>query len=122
VPSLPLSTSDVALNSTVAVLGYPGGNYRAVPGMIRDTLAVNARSIYNQGAIGRGVYVIQTSIAPGSSGGPAVLADGQVAGVVFSESTDVLNIAYALNSVVVLPAVHKSESSYVRVSTGACMG
>jgi len=116
-----LAANDVVQNSTVAVLGYPGGNYRAAPGIVRDTFAVNARSIYDQGAFGRGVYVVQTSIAPGSSGGPVVLENGQVAGVIFSESTDVSDTAYALNSTVVLPALHKAESSYVRVSAGACM-
>jgi len=120
-PLLLLAANDVVQNSTVAVLGYPGGNYRAAPGIVRDTFAVNARSIYDQGAFGRGVYVVQTSIAPGSSGGPVVLENGQVAGVIFSESTDVSDTAYALNSTVVLPALHKAESSYVRVSAGACM-
>jgi uncharacterized membrane protein required for colicin V production len=38
-PPLALAPANVSLNSTVAVLGYPGGNYRVAPGIIRDTRA-----------------------------------------------------------------------------------
>jgi S1-C subfamily serine protease len=121
IAALPLAINNVPLNSTVAVLGYPGGNYRASPGIIRDTLAVNARSIYDQGVFGRGVYTIQTSIAPGSSGGPAVLPNGEVAGIIFSEATSVADTAYAMTSSIIAPALHEADASHIRVSTGACV-
>jgi S1-C subfamily serine protease len=121
VPALPLADSNAKLQSTVAVLGYPGGNYTALPGIIRDTLAVDARSIYDQGVFGRGVYVIQASIEPGSSGSPVVQPNGQVVGIIFSQSTDRQNVAYALTSVIMAPALQKAQLSHVRVSTGACV-
>jgi S1-C subfamily serine protease len=118
---LPLFDGVAPLNSTAAVAGYPSNNYRVVPGIIRDTLAVDARSIYDQGLFGRGVYVVQASTAEGSSGGPVILPDGQAIGVIFSKSNDIPNTAYALNSSLVTPALDKAGSSHIRVGTGACI-
>jgi uncharacterized membrane protein required for colicin V production len=109
------------LDSTVAILGYPGGNFRSTPGILRETLAVNARSIYDQGIFGRGVYVVQTSLETGSSGSPIVLENGQVAGIIFSISTSNNNYAYALTSSLLSSPVQKSETSSTRVGTGACI-
>ncbi len=120
-PSLPLAPRNITLNTSVAVLGYPGGNYRTTPGIVRDTLAVDARSIYDQGAFGRGVYEVQTHVDYGNSGGPIVLANGQAAGMMFSKSLGSSDYAYALTSTHLITALHKAESSYRRVSTGACM-
>jgi S1-C subfamily serine protease len=120
-PPLPLAQQNVPLDSTVAVLGYPGGNYRAEPGIVRDTRAVSARTIYDQGAFGRGVYVVQTHLDYGNSGGPIVLANGQVAGMVFSKSLEVPDTGYALTSPHIAKALKQASSSYRRVSTGACM-
>jgi S1-C subfamily serine protease len=119
-PALPLAPQNVPLNSTVAVLGYPGGNYRVTAGIIRDTLAVSARTIYDQGAFGRGVYVLQAHVDLGNSGGPVVLQNGQAAGMLFSKSPDLPNYSYAVTSVHIANALHRAQSSYRRVGTGAC--
>jgi len=120
-PPLVLAKSSIPLGTTVAVLGYPNSNYRAVPGIVRDTLAVSARTIYDQGAAGRGIYVVQAQVDYGSSGSPIVLAGGQVAGMLFSQSIDTPSDAYALTSEHLVPAVAKAQTSHLRVSTGACM-
>jgi S1-C subfamily serine protease len=73
------------------------------------------------GSFGRGVYVVQTNVNDGSSGGPIVLQSGAVAGVIFSKSTTVENVAYALTSVHINDALQQVQSSYSRVSTGACI-
>ena len=44
------------------------------------------RDIYGQGEITRHLYEIQATIHHGNSGGPFVLPNGQVAGVVFASS------------------------------------
>jgi S1-C subfamily serine protease len=119
-PSLPLAPQNVSLDTTVATLGYPGGNYRVEPGIIRNTLSVDAANIYNQGIFGRGIYVVQTYIDYGSSGGPIVMQDGTVAGIIFSKSVAVPDIAYALTSVHVDRALQRAQKSYARVGVGAC--
>jgi len=119
-PSLALAPSNVALDSTVAVLGYPGGNYQIEPGIIRDTRATTGTNIYNLGSFGRGIYVVQTHVDFGSSGGPIVLPNGQASGIIFSKSDDVANTAYALTSVHIQSALQRAKASQTRVSTGAC--
>lgn len=121
-PPLTLAASNAALGKTVAVLGYPGGNYRAVPGILRDTLAVSAKTIYDQGSFGRGIYVVQApGVEYGSSGGPVVLSNGQAVGIIFAQSVDTPADAYALTSAHILPALRKAQTSAQRVGTGACM-
>ncbi|HSX31610.1 MAG TPA: MarP family serine protease [Candidatus Saccharimonadales bacterium] len=120
-PALRLAPSNVALNSTVAVVGYPGGNYHAQPGVIRDTRATSGASIYNQGIFGRGLYLVQTHVNFGNSGGPIVMSNGLVAGIIFSKSTDVPDAAYALTSVHIDRALQRAQTHQTRVGTGACM-
>ncbi|MDB5168671.1 MAG: peptidase and chymotrypsin/Hap [Candidatus Saccharibacteria bacterium] len=118
---LALASEDITTNTTVAVLGYPDGNFRVAPGLIRNNLTVFARNIYDVGVIGRAIYEIQASVAPGSSGGPVVLGNGQVAGVIFSKSLDVNDDAFALSSSHLLASLNKAKQSYNRVSTGVCL-
>ncbi len=120
-PALALAPTNIALDTTVAVLGYPGGNYRIEPGIIRDTMATAGTSIYNRGAFGRGIYVVQTHVDYGNSGGPIVMQNGQVAGIMYSKSPDVADVAYALTSVHIAAGLNKAQSSHLRVGTGACM-
>ncbi|HSX05102.1 MAG TPA: MarP family serine protease [Candidatus Saccharimonadales bacterium] len=120
-PPLALAPQNVSLITTVAIAGYPGGNYQVEPGIIRDTLAVNAASIYNQGIFGRGIYVVQAHVDYGNSGGPLVMRDGRVAGIVFSKSLDVPDVAYALTSVHIDRALQHIKTSHARVGTGACI-
>lgn len=120
-PALNLAKGDVPLDTTVAVIGYPDGNYGAAPGIIRDTRAIAVRSIYDQGSLSRGVYDVQTSALHGNSGGPVVLKNGQVAGVLFSTAPDVNNVAYALKPVYLADALKAVQKTSTRVSTGACL-
>lgn len=119
-PALPLISGEAALDSTVAIVGYPGGDYFEAPGILRDTLAVSTVSIYNQGSFGRGVYAIQARVENGSSGSPVTLKNGQAAGIIFSKSTEQDDTAYALTADHILDALTKTQSSTRRVSTGAC--
>ncbi len=120
-PVLSLAPRNVSLNATVAALGYPGGNYHVEPGIIRDTRATAGASIYNQGSFGRGIYLVQTHVDYGNSGGPIVMKNGQVAGIIFSKSDDTPDVAYALTSVHIASALQHAKTSHTRVGTGACM-
>lgn len=118
---LPLVSHDVALSKTVAVLGYPGGNYTEVPGVVRNRLSLFGRNIYDVGVIGRDVYELQTIVEEGSSGGPIVLPDGRAAGVIFSKSDQVAGYGYALSSSRLLGDLQRAQASHRRVSTGVCL-
>jgi S1-C subfamily serine protease len=120
-PPLPLTHTPAANNTTVAVLGYPGGNYAATPGIVRSNLPVRGNNIYGLGVVTRNTYDIQTSIWQGSSGSPIVLADGRVAGIIFAKYDAVNDYAIALASSHILPAVEQAETAYRRISTGSCL-
>jgi hypothetical protein len=73
------------------------------------------------GSFGRGVYLVQTHVDYGSSGGPIIMPDGRAAGIIFSKSVDADNVAYALTSVHINTALQRAKTSQRRVGTGACM-
>jgi V8-like Glu-specific endopeptidase/uncharacterized membrane protein required for colicin V production len=120
-PALSLAKANVALDSSVAIVGYPDGNYDVQPGIIRGTRATSSANIYNLGSFNRGVYVIQANIDFGSSGSPVVVSSGQVVGIIFSKSTDSSNTAYALTSNYIYTALKRTSSHQQTVSTGACV-
>jgi len=120
-PALQLAPKSIDLNTTVAVLGFPGGNYQVAPGIIRDTRATAGTNIYDLGKFDRGIYLVQAQVDYGNSGGPLVTSSGMVAGIVFSKSTTVSNIAYVLASAHITTALQRVKASTARVSTGACV-
>lgn len=119
-PALPFANTTVPDDTTVAVLGFPGGNYRAAPGIIRQTLNIAAPNIYSFGSFTREAYAIQAKVDQGSSGGPVVLPNGHAAGMIFSESTDTPDYGYAITAAQVAAAVEQAKSTKWRVNTGAC--
>jgi S1-C subfamily serine protease len=121
VSPLTLATENVSLNTTVAVAGYPGGNYSVSPGVVTDDSNIFGRNIYDLGVIGRNIYEVQTHIAEGSSGGPVVTSDGRVVGVIFAKYDLSDNYGYALTSPHLLGAVRSAQHATNRVNTGACL-
>ncbi|HUY65365.1 MAG TPA: MarP family serine protease [Acidimicrobiales bacterium] len=120
-PPLALVPDQVGRGVEAAVLGYPGGgSFTAVPAGVMATFEAEGRDIYGQGLTVRNVYELQAVVRPGNSGGPLVLPDGRVIGVVFSRSTTNNDIGYALTSPGVLSRVVRAESVQTPVGTGAC--
>jgi S1-C subfamily serine protease len=120
-PPLALDPSEVSRGYQASVLGYPGGgSFTAAPAGIMAVFQAEGRDIYGQGLTVRSVYEVQAVVLPGNSGGPLVLPDGQVIGVVFSRSTTNSDIGYALTSPGVLSRVVRAESVSAPVGTGAC--
>jgi S1-C subfamily serine protease len=66
------------------------------------------------------VYSLSANVRPGNSGGPLVVAGGEVVGVVFSRSTVYPNVGYALASPGVLARVQAAQSRQAPVSTQKC--
>lgn len=120
-PALQFVSTPPATDTTVAVLGYPGGNFKASPGILRDNLSVSGSNIYQTGTFKRQAYGIQAQTDKGDSGGPVTLKDGTVAGMVFSKAADTPDYAYALPASYLKNALDKAGASNQRVSTGACV-
>jgi S1-C subfamily serine protease len=106
-----------------AVLGYPaGGGLTFGPAAVRRTLSPLGRDIYGRSFVRREVYELQTVVRPGNSGGPFVVTNGRVAGVVFAASTTDPNVGYALTSDQVVPLLASVEDRTDAVWTGECIG
>ncbi len=120
-PALTLDPDDVPRGTQAAILGYPEDGPLTVGGAgISAQITALGRDIYNQGAVTRSVYALEANVRPGNSGGPVVVAGGQVVGVVFSRSTVYPDVGYALASPGVLTRVHMAETRQAAVSTEKC--
>ena len=123
-PPLALSSATASRGTGGAVLGYPGGGPFTVgaAAVLTDYAAIG-RDIYGRGLITRHVYQLQAQVRPGNSGGPLVLADGTVAGVVFARSVTNGDVGYALAADAVRARLARAETSATTTtaSTGACV-
>lgn len=121
-PVLPLAEEDARRGTGGAVLGYPGGGTLASsPTAVRRVLEALGRDIYGRGTVVREVYELQAVVRPGNSGGPFVLPDGEVAGVVFAASSTDPGVAYALTSDEVADEVTEALARTEAMSTGPCV-
>jgi S1-C subfamily serine protease len=120
-PALRIDPDQVPRGTQAAILGYPEDGPLTVgsAGVSAEITAVG-RDIYNQGTVTRGVYALEADVRPGNSGGPVVIANGEVVGVVFSRSTVYANMGYALTSPGVLARVNEAASRQTAVSTQKC--
>jgi S1-C subfamily serine protease len=119
---LAFTKADAEREATGAVLGYPGGGpFTSGGAAVRTSLPAVGRDIYGQGLVTRTVYELQARVRPGNSGGPFVLASGEVAGVVFARSVSDDNIGYALAASEVTPLLTEAANQTRSLSTGACV-
>jgi S1-C subfamily serine protease len=119
---LDLVGSIVDRGTTGAVLGYPqGGPLTGQAAAVRSSIDAVGHDIYDRRNVEREVYELQTIVRPGNSGGPFVLLDGRVAGIVFAASTTDPGIGYAISSREALPDVHRAVGRTQGVPTGPCL-
>jgi S1-C subfamily serine protease len=120
-PVLALDAKDEARGTGGAVLGYPGGGSLKVNGAaVRRDITAVGKDIYGRSTVERDVYELQAVVRPGNSGGPFVLEDGEVTGVVFAASTTDGHIGYAISSTEVIPKLQLAEGRTTAVSTKGC--
>jgi len=121
-PSLPLATSDVERGAVGAVLGYPGGGPLIGRGAaVLQPIPALGHDIYGKVDVERDVYELQTEVRPGNSGGPFVLEDGTVVGIVFAASSVDPGIGYAIRTTEFLDEIDRALSSTSAVDTGPCI-
>ncbi|HTG48485.1 MAG TPA: MarP family serine protease [Actinomycetota bacterium] len=122
-PSLALAADEVERGAGGAILGFPGGApLRASAAAVRRVFDATGRDIYGRGRETRRIYELQADVHPGNSGGPFVLPDGRVAGIVFASSRLDDRIAYAIVSTQVVPLAQQAAGHTQPVSTGPCVG
>jgi S1-C subfamily serine protease len=126
-PDLPLPNLELAVNApergaTGAAVGHPNGaGLTALPGAVTARIEARGRDIYGEAPIVRDILELRAAIEPGVSGGPFVLTDGTVGGVVFAESRTDDAIGYALDPVAVALAIRPGLAATDAVDTGRCV-
>jgi len=119
--SLRFASQDPSVGAVGAALGYPGGGQLQVtPAAVSRDVHARGRDIYDRSEVMRDVLELHASIERGDSGGPFVLPDGTVGGIVFAQSRTVADVGYALSPTAVSSRIAASVGRTSAVDTGAC--
>lgn len=122
VPALQLASVDPERGEMAAALGYPGGGgLRIVPAAIAATYRAVGRDIYGEDRVQRQILEIRADIERGNSGGPLMLADGTVGGIVFAEARADPDVGYALSPTDVAERIDPAFGRDEPVATGECL-
>jgi S1-C subfamily serine protease len=119
---LRFATSDPHRGTVGAALGYPGGGSltiasAAVTGAYRAT----GYDIYGEVRVDRDILELQAQIDRGDSGGPFVLEDGTIGGLVFAEARSDPDVGYALTPTSVATRITPALGRTDAVATGNCL-
>jgi S1-C subfamily serine protease len=105
-----------------AALGHPnGGALAVIPAAVSAEVRARGRDLYATHAVIRDILELRAPIEPGDSGGPFLLADGSVGGVIFAESRTDAAVGYALDPLAVADRVNPLLGRTAAVDTGACL-
>ena len=120
--SLVLAPEAPGRGAVGAALGYPNGaGLTALPAVVTAQVRARGRDLYGTVPVVRDILELRAAIEPGSSGGPLVLANGTVGGLVFAESRSDETIGYALDpadvAVAIMPGIGQTDA----VDTGPCI-
>lgn len=118
---LALAGAAPARGDPLVALGFSGGGrQRVIPGVMSRTLSALGRDIYGGSVVPREIIEMRLDVSPGDSGGPVLLADGEVGGVTFSEARNDPEIGYALSPIAVSNSISDALRSTQPVSNGRC--
>ena len=119
---LRFATIDPPRGTTAAAIGFPGGG-RLNVNPVAVTAAYEAQGLDLTGThrVLRRILELRATIERGDSGGPVVLRDGTVGGVVFAESRADPEVGYALAASAVATRVAPAIGRTGPVATGACI-
>ena len=121
-PALRFTTADPSRGAIGASLGYPGGGaLKIVPAAVTGRYPATGLDIYGQDRVRREILELRADIERGDSGGPLILQDGTVGGVVFAESRTNESVGYALSPTAVAVAIAPGVGRTSPVGTGACL-
>ena len=122
-PALFVATSDPVRGALGATVGYPGGGNETVErATVAATYNATGLDVTGEARVTRRIIELRARVIPGDSGGPFLLQDGSVGGVVFAQSKVDPAVGYALSPTEVLARVNPSIGQTLAVSTGPCVG
>ena len=120
--TLRFASRDPVRGDLGAALGYAGGGSLVVlPAAVSGAYPATGRDIYNTGRVTRNILELRAAIQPGDSGGPLILQDGTIGGLVFAESRTDPGVGYALTPTSVAGRIASSLALTTSVSVGSCL-
>jgi len=121
-PALRFATNDPDRGAVGAALGYPrGGGLTVVSAAVTGAYPATGRDIYGTTTIRRQILELHARIDRGDSGGPFVLTDGTIGGLVFAEARTDEDVGYALSPTEVARRITPALSRTGAVDTGDCV-
>ena len=121
-PTLAFTDEEPRRGALGATVGYPGGLDKTVE---RATVAAayfaTGLDVTEKERVTRRIIELRSRVRPGDSGGPFVLEDGTVGGVVFAESRVDPLVGYALSPIEVLERVSGAIGRQTGVPSGPCI-
>lgn len=119
---LAFAGSDPKRGTVGAALGYPnGGALKIVPAAVTGAYDAIGRDIYGLERVDREILELRAEIDRGDSGGPFVLRDGTIGGLVFAEARSDPDVGYALSPTSVEARIEPAIGRTRAVATGACL-
>lgn len=119
---LRLATEEPGRGDLGATVGYPGGGGETVkPATVSATYFATGLDVTREERVQRRIIELRARVVPGDSGGPFVLQDGTVGGVVFAESRVDPTVGYALSALEVLDRVQPAVGRQQGVASGPCV-
>ncbi len=119
---LTFSRSDPERGAVGATLGYPGGGRLTIlPAAVAGRYPATGHDIYGQERVRREILELRAEIDRGDSGGPLILTDGTVGGVVYAEARTNPEIGYALSPSEVAAGIQPGIGRRTAVGTGPCL-
>ena len=120
-PALQFTTTEPTRGLVGATVGYPGGGNETVePATVAATYFATGLDVTGAARVTRRIVELRAQVIPGDSGGPFVLEDGTIGGVVFAESKVDPAVGYALAPHEVLDRISGALGHTEAVSTGPC--
>jgi S1-C subfamily serine protease len=122
-PALRFAVTNPERGEAGAALGFPGGGGMViVPAAVaRQYDAARGRDIYDEQFVTRQVLELRAAIERGDSGGPFVLADGTVGGVIFAEARSDEDVGYALTAQSVAVRIQPGIGRTGEADVGDCI-
>ena len=121
-PALTFAAGDPSRGADGATLGFPGGGGLVVePAAVAGSYSAQGRDIYGDARVTRRILELRAKVDRGDSGGPLMLADGTVGGIVFAEARTDVEVGYALTPTSVRLAIAPALGRTGGVAMGACI-
>ena len=119
---LRFAADDPTRGAVGAAIGYPGGgSLTVVPAAVTGAYQATGRDIYDEATVRRQIIELRAMIDRGDSGGPFVLRDGTVGGLIFAEARTDPDVGYALSPTAVAIRVTPALGRTGPVDTGECL-